>query len=301
VTIRLPEQYFLETGLYEVFKHADLEAMRALVAIQFYVGTLDAYCDSCSGQSVFQSTSTLPSVSPGAIVENPAGTVASLLKAGKAWLPHSDDEGASLSYQNVLEYSIRQKIFMNVFRCSRNIQHELRFITRVGNASYEKVGQFPSIADLLGGESARYRKVLGSDYSEYSRAVGLFAHGVGVGSFVYLRRIFERQISMAKASAATDAGWDEALFQSGRVDDRILLLRAWLPEFLVENRGLYSILSKGIHELSESECLEHFPVVRLGIDMILDERIAEIERREKVAKSQSAISTLVGKIRSGSS
>jgi len=69
-----------------------------------------------------------------------------------------------------------------------------------------------------------------------------------------------------------------------------------LPSFLVENRGLYSILSKGIHSLSEEECLRYFDTVRVGIELILDEKHEQLEKRKKLEKAKSAISDLRGKI-----
>ncbi len=38
---------------------------------------------------------------------------------------------------------------------------------------------------------------------------------------------------------------------------------------------MYSILSKGIHELSEEECLQYFKLMKIGIELILDEQLEE--------------------------
>ena len=57
-----------------------------------------------------------------------------------------------------------------------------------------KVGQYPSVADMTIPEIKKYRKVLGSEYRDYAKAIGLFANGIGIGSFVYLRRIIENLI-----------------------------------------------------------------------------------------------------------
>jgi len=60
------------------------------------------------------------------------------------------------------------------------------------------------------------------------------------------------------------------------------LLKAELPEFLVENRKLYGILSKGIHSLTEEECLEYFDVVKAGIELILDEKVDHLKKQRKI-------------------
>jgi hypothetical protein len=56
------------------------------------------------------------------------------------------------------------------------------------------------------------------------------------------------------------------------------MLENYLPKALVNGPNIYAILSKGLHELTEDECKLHFPVVKSGIEIILDE---EIEMREK--------------------
>lgn len=61
-----------------------------------------------------------------------------------------------------------------------------------------KVGQFPPLADLTREDTKKYRKILSKDdYSDLNRAIGLNSHGVGAGSLIYLRRVFENLIKKA--------------------------------------------------------------------------------------------------------
>ena len=83
--------------------------------------------------------------------------------------------------------------------------------------------------------------------------------------------------------------WDEELYSRSRVEERILILSPELPGFLVENRKLYGILSKGIHELSEDECLSYFDVVKTGIEIILNEILRKKEHEEKLTIAKKAI------------
>jgi hypothetical protein len=115
------------------------------------------------------------------------------------------------------------------------------------------------------------------------------ALNLGVGSFVYLRRIFESLIEKAHETAVGDSSFDEASYQRGRMADRITMLRGHVPDFLADHPKLYSILSKGIHELSEEECLKHFPVVKVGIELILDDKLEEIRRQKKLEEASRAI------------
>ncbi len=178
-----------------------------------------------------------------------------------------------------------------VLCCSRDEKHEIEilFKTFPSELAFIKIGQFPSIASLQKGEISKYRKILGDKFTEFSRGVGLVSHGVGIGSFVYLRRVFENLIEQAHLSAKELEGWSEETYIKSRMDDKIELLKSFLPEFLVKNKALYGILSTGIHELKEQECLEIFPVVKLGIELILDEKIRNKEQAEKIKQGEKLI------------
>lgn len=105
------------------------------------------------------------------------------------------------------------------------------------------------------------------DRKELGTAIGLFASGVGAGSYVYLRRILERLIYQAKATAGDSI--DDEKFKQARMAERITMLEGYLPEVLIKNTTIYGILSKGIHELSEEDCRKYFPVVKECIYQIL--------------------------------
>ena len=108
------------------------------------------------------------------------------------------------------------------------------------------------------------------------------SHGIGVGSFVYLRRIIEKHIVLPKLHELLTEGLitNEKLMQSD-FKEKIKLVRNRLPNFLVQNNKIYSILSKGLHELSEEECKKYFPIVRTAIEIILDEEIEQMEKLKK--------------------
>lgn len=109
---------------------------------------------------------------------------------------------------------------------------------------------------------------------------------------MYLRRIFESLIDKAKQEANAEQGWDEDTFQRARMDEKISILKHHLPDFLVENRSLYGIMSVGVHTLSEAECLDAFPIVRVGIELMLDEQLEKHARAKKIAAATKGISAL---------
>jgi hypothetical protein len=78
--------------------------------------------------------------------------------------------------------------------------------------------------------------------------------------------------------------------------EKILILREHFPETLVQNTLMYSILSKGIHELTEGECLQYFNAVKIGIELVLDEEIERIEREQKTNNLANELSRIKGTI-----
>ena len=75
--------------------------------------------------------------------------------------------------------------------------------------------------------------------------------------------------------------------------EKIGLLKHHLPSFLVEYAKLYSIVSLGVHELTEQECLSHYNAVFYGIEVILDEKVAQIEKAAKAKAATAGIQQTV--------
>lgn len=104
-------------------------------------------------------------------------------------------------------------IFNVTISCARcSLSYKYYFM--VTDEEIMKIGQFPSIADISNAETAEYRKMMTQqDASEFYKAVGLAAHGVGIGSYAYLRRIFERLIYNCFETHKDAEGWVEEEFQ----------------------------------------------------------------------------------------
>ncbi len=163
---------------------------------------------------------------------------------------------------------------------------------------FQKIGQFPSIADLHISKIRQYDKVIDRRYiKELTRAIGLAANGVGIGSFVYLRRVFEFLLSEAHALASKNPNWEEAAYKNTKVVEKISLLSEYLPEFLVQNKSIYSILSVGIHSLDEQDCLKYFPALKLAIEMILDEKLDKLKREKKIEDAKREIALIASRIK----
>lgn len=175
--------------------------------------------------------------------------------------------------------------FERRFKCPRpgsDGNHDHIYLFRVKNGKLIKIGQSPSLADLTKDDIEKYRSLNENIYRELNRAIGLSSHGIGVGSFVYLRRIVEKHIVapiLNELINTTRISKQEVLQADFKT--KIDLAKDALPEFLVNNKKIYSILSRGIHELEEKECNELFPVLRTAIEIILDEKIDKKVREMK--------------------
>jgi hypothetical protein len=209
--------------------------------------TVDGYCPTCGVRRVFK---TIPPV---------GGANTRITQSGHVW------------YDDLLR-----------FTCAKESHHQVSIYLRITSGTVVKLGQKPSYADIVTQQDAERTKTLDpQDRREYNRAVGLAAHDAGIGAYAYLRRIFERLIWSQFETHKAENGWSDVEFKRKRMDEKITSLKPYLPELLVKNSGAYGILSDGLHNLSEQDCLNFFPMLRTGILLILQQ---DIERKEREAR-----------------
>jgi hypothetical protein len=175
--------------------------------------------------------------------------------------------------------------FNRVFVCARKDRHRINVCLSVKNGTtLIKYGQQPSIADLTAHDLDDFAVILGRDrLTELKRGVGLHAHGIGIGSLIYLRRTLEFLISEAEIRCSLDAGslpYDKMKF---RAEEKIKALGEYMPAFLVANRKMYGVLSGGLHGLSEEECASLFPACYAGLKIALDDLLQSEAKKKKIA------------------
>lgn len=267
--LKSPKAFHLEMPLYHEYNISDNDIAEAVYNCLMFDGKIDAYCIWCKKESIFDTHSSFSVVSKYVSESNLS-----------AWIDRGD------------------LIKRVVHKCNRNKEHEYFSYYIKDSQSFRKFGQWPSVADFQIPQVEKYRNILGDEqYKELTKGIGLASHGVGIGAFPYLRRIFENLIEESHLLAKKDSSeFREEYYEKARIVEKIILLKDFLPEFLVKNRVLYAILSKGIHELTENDCLLYFEVVKTGIEQILDEKIHQKEKSEKAAKAGDAIQKIYGDI-----
>jgi len=155
----------------------------------------------------------------------------------------------------------------------------------------------PSLEDISGADLEKYRKVLAKQhFSDLRRAGGLASHGIGIGAFVYLRRIFEKLIFDHYHQFSGKNGPIEN-FDSLRMLEKVEALSSVLPETALEFKQVYSILSKGVHELDEDTCKAYFPVVKTIIISILEEDLQKKAKAEAAASARKAMQQIMSDLK----
>jgi hypothetical protein len=286
--IPAPVQFFLHTGLYQEFEYKE-DQVWDVISLKYFKGAVDCYCIECERESTFRGIP--PQVPPEHIRDLPL-----------------ESRRNSMGMSNTLP-TIKEGVFEVTLQCTRNIKHLHNYLFLIQNKMKRapvskfiwkllitKIGQYPSFSDLNVYKINKYNSVLNKQMRrELSSAIGLASHDVGIGSYVYLRRVFENLIEEAHKEAKLEEQWTEEQYIKSRMLDRIKLLHAHLPTFLVNNPAMYSLLSKGVHELTETECLTHFDTLKIGIELILDEKLESKEKQKRIDAANLAIREAIKK------
>ena len=166
------------------------------------------------------------------------------------------------------------------FSCEYNHLLKLVLETR-GKGSLIKIGQFPM--PMLYSETINNDLIKFLDLEEqkyYMLSIKAFNDNLNIASFVYLRRVFESLIIKAKDKSKSD-------FTGKKTKDivKVLVKESLLNEMLKENgyNVLYSLLSDGVHSLSEENCKENYELLKEAIEIILEDEIykMKLEKRKK--------------------
>jgi hypothetical protein len=267
----------LEKSLYKPIQLNPDRDLKFLEALKFGIVQFDAHCVYCGQSATFRT-----------LVDRIPADVAEVKKFLRSPLA---------STEKLKRLVFEKGQFALHLQCMRYPDHlySYFFVHDETQSILTKIGQTPSLADVAGADIERYRKILGDNFAELRKAIGLFAHGVGIGSFVYLRRIFEKLIEETIA-AANLTGEQQAAFRQMRMAERVDALAAHLPSAVVNLKGAYAILSKGLHELTEDECALYFPVLKTAIIRMLEQRYEADEKAKIDAEIEREMASIASKL-----
>lgn len=156
-----------------------------------------------------------------------------------------------------------------------------------------KVGQNPSFSDLQGTEIYKYKNLISKYFIEFKSSLSCYAQKKGIAAFVYLRRILEDIIEKKYKKLFPE---EETNIKFVVKFSKVQEVEKIIPTELESVKDhLYSVLSKGIHEYDEQECLEIYEIVKFVIEEILDKQLEEKKREEKIKKAKEALIAKVSK------
>ena len=159
-----------------------------------------------------------------------------------------------------------------------------------------KIGQYPSIYELNEEiNNKKFIKMLGDEYAGYYRnACSLYSFNTCIGAMIYLRRIFEKILLDTYEEQKENIDIKLADFKKLRMEDKLKQLKEYLPDILFEQgfNVIYTKISDGVHNLTENECQEIFPILKTAIEEIL---IDKLEFQEK-QKRRTEISNKIGNL-----
>ncbi|WP_066836088.1 hypothetical protein [Rufibacter ruber] len=260
-----------------LFKKKEITSIKNFIEIVFYNGTIDCYCPYCRKSTVYKNINSFDKE----------------ISEYKQIIFNN----SIVSYRNnqkrvdPLDEFIQPTIYQLDFACSRNDTHTLNIFYKVENKTITKVGQSPSLFDIQKGNISKYKKLLGDNYKDLYNALMFYSNKFGIAAFAHLRRIIENFfIDSAYNQRKLEPDWQENTYKDLRFKEKIGLLKDNLPSHLVNNPHIYSILSKGLHELDGDECLLYFNAVKECILLCQDEKLVEKEKakREREVNSELA-------------
>ena len=287
--------FLVEKGLYDEIEITSENIYELADLIGGHV-KINVYCPKCEETRVFSSEAIKMYRDEGDIMEfSLEEQVVSYQSEIKKPIPHFADAPETPWQWNNANIANDVRVMVFRFMCAMDESHRIDFIVLTEGNRMIKIGQYPSVADLSFPELKNYQKVMSKDdVIELRRAIGLYADGIGVGSYVYLRRIFERILDKTSKKAIEDGKIDAEKYKLAHMDEKTKMLSDYLPESMKDNMVFYKIVSKGIHALREEECIEYFPILKSYIMMIYRqwEKLREDEAEEKrISASINKIST----------
>lgn len=160
----------------------------------------------------------------------------------------------------------------------------------------EKIFTYPDVMDGYKVKYKEYRKLQtdnGFDYyNEFVEACYSFykIHS-GIGAFCYLRRCLENLVNDKIIEI------NEQYTTGMKFSEKISRIKDYInPEIYSMLSNLYGILSKGIHELDEEDCLTHFDTMKQIVEILLDQRLETIKERKKIASLKKSLNKISSKI-----
>ena len=188
-----------------------------------------------------------------------------------------------------IESKVQGKLYFLSFALECAKCGELHFVSILFNENIAvKIGQYPSYTSNEIQDIRKYKNLISKYYPELTKSVSAYSQGMGVASFVYLRRIFEHLVEKEFARIEENPSGKEGFDDKMKKVDKVIGI---IPEELngVKSK-IYTVLSKGVHEYEEEECYELYPCMKFVVLQILDRYLYEKQRKERLKSISKLLS-----------
>ena len=167
-----------------------------------------------------------------------------------------------------------------------------------------KFGEFPTYGPPI---ASKLMKMIGPDRDEFLKGRRCENQGLGIGAFIYYRRVVENQKDrilgeIIKVSTKLGASKENLQILQDAITETqfkkaLNMVKGVIPESLLINGHnpitlLHSALSEGVHALSDEDCLELAGSVRIVLGE-LSERLSQALKDD--AELTKALSSLMSK------
>ena len=235
--------------------------------------SINAYCEHCASEKVFTND---VSETMQEIFSEDAFRAAGRVPQG-------------MTPSNPEEYLSDKSFFLNlVLKCALCGEVHYYSLLFTGD-KVQKIGQFPSYTSAEIKELVKYKNIIPKYYVELTRSVSAYSQRMGVAAFTYLRRILEDLVD----KRIKDKEGKKFIDKLKEVEETERII----PENLASVKAqIYAILSKGVHEYDDEECLRLYLAVKYVITSILD---VEIKKKEDEKKAAAAVKMIQEKLAGG--
>lgn len=182
-------------------------------------------------------------------------------------------------------------LFVKEYECCINNNHRKYeiFYRDIENDKIIKIGQYPSEYDTGSKEYLDKLKAVcatreAREMVKYiNKALIMESNGLGIPALVYMRRAFERLIAISEDK--------NELKNTGTTIAERIKSNPLLPIEIKENSRLYNIISEGIHNETEEECMELFKVIKVGFTILLRKTYEHVQEQKEMEELKKLISS----------
>lgn len=182
------------------------------------------------------------------------------------------------------------KLYIQEYECCVDRSHKKYNIYYKCEDKIIKIGQYPSEADNGGDEYLAKVKMIcnnkeAKEIVKYIKTAFIMeSYGYGIASLLYMRRAFEHLIAISEGKNRND---NTGITMKDRIKNN-----QYLPEVIKNNAKVYNIISEGIHNQTEEECMDLFKVIKVGVMILISKTYAHVEEEKALAELGLTLSKL---------